>query len=122
MVLDLPADGRSSSTAIITIASVEKAYLLLSLKHSPDKASLFLDTCHGYGGRDLQAAKEEAEASAARLSNLIHKAYTKLLSSIREREKEEESASIADPLFRRARSLHEGGYGGGGRRIMGMEL
>jgi orotidine-5'-phosphate decarboxylase len=123
MVLDLPADGSSST---ITIACVEKAYLLLSLKHSPEKASLFLDAWHGYGGaRDMQAAKEEAEASAARLSKLIHKAYTKLLSSIREREREEELSSIADPLFRRARSLHEaGGYGGGGggRRIMAMEL
>ena len=87
-----------------TMEDVEKAYLLISLKHSPDKASLFLDAClqDGYCG-DLEIAREEAKASAVRLSKLIHKAYTKLLSTISEEIIEEQNELHK---MRKARSWH----------------
>ena len=87
-----------------TMEDVEKAYLLISLKHSPDKASLFLDAClqDGYC-RDLEIAREEAKASAVRLSKLIHKAYTKLLSTISEEIIEEQTELYN---MRKARSWH----------------
>lgn len=84
-ILDMPEN--------CSMEDVEKAYLLLSLKHSPDKAALFVDNClrlvQQDGCRDMETVKEEAKASALRLSKLIHKAYTKLLSAISEDEAEE---------------------------------
>lgn len=82
-ILDLPQH--------CSMEDVEKAYLLLSLKHSPDKAALFVENCaYQDRSRDMKTVKEEARASALRLSQLIHRAYTKLLSVISEEEAEEQ--------------------------------
>ncbi|MCO5564666.1 hypothetical protein L7F22_018333 [Adiantum nelumboides] len=82
-ILDLPQH--------CSMEDVEKAYLLLSLKHSPDKAAPFVEHCpYQDRNRDLETVKEEARASALRLSHLIHRAYTKLLSAISEEEAEEQ--------------------------------
>ncbi|KAI5057402.1 hypothetical protein GOP47_0027417 [Adiantum capillus-veneris] len=82
-ILDLPQH--------CSMEDVEKAYLLLSLKHSPDKAALFVENCtYQDRSRDMKTVKEEARSSALRLSHLIHKAYTKLLSVISEEEAEEQ--------------------------------
>ncbi|MCO5579640.1 hypothetical protein L7F22_033497 [Adiantum nelumboides] len=89
-ILDMPRN--------CTMEDVERAYLLISLKHKADKAAQFVerrDFASVHDKRDMATVKEEAQASALRLSQLIHKAYTKLLSSIAEEETEEQNEMLA---------------------------
>eukprot|EP00249_Psilotum_nudum_P004147 c17690_g1_i1 orf=668-2557(+) len=60
-------------------ADVERAYLLISLKHRPEKAAHFVDRCEIVDGRDVEAVKEEARSSSLRLFRLIQQAYTGVL-------------------------------------------
>ncbi|KAH7437196.1 hypothetical protein KP509_05G060400 [Ceratopteris richardii] len=91
-----------------TMEDVEKAYLLLSLKHSPEQASLFVENCaYQDRSRDLKTVKEEAKASALRLSHLIQRAYTKLLSAISEEQAEEQGElHLYIAASRRQRTAH----------------
>ncbi|KAH7437752.1 hypothetical protein KP509_05G087000 [Ceratopteris richardii] len=76
-ILDMPRN--------CSMEDVEKAYLLISLKHQVDKELQFIDKRDLtllQDQRDPEIVKEEARASAVRLSQLIHKAYVKVLSSI----------------------------------------
>jgi hypothetical protein len=70
---------------------VERAYALISLRHRPEKATVFLERSLGNGSlleesdqRDVETVKEEARACSIRLWRLIHRAYTKLLCAIAE--------------------------------------
>jgi hypothetical protein len=101
---------------------VERAYLLVSLKNrSAEKGDHFVDRYEytddgagaggggggGGGGEiDMEGVKEEAMASASRLTQLIYKAYIKLLSAIAE--EEEEAERMKQAFFR-------GSYGGAPR-------
>lgn len=81
-ILDMPRS--------CTMDDVKRAYLVLSLKHRPDMATHFINRCELVDDdRDMETVREEMHASAHRLSQLIHKAYTKILSCIAE-EKETE--------------------------------
>ena len=87
-ILDLPRVNGTKANRFCSIEDVERAYILTSLKHRPDKAALFLERSYENihiaenDLRDLDTVKEEAKACAIRLSRLIHRAYTKLLSDI----------------------------------------
>ncbi|MCO5588015.1 hypothetical protein L7F22_041969 [Adiantum nelumboides] len=67
-------------------AEVERAYLLLSLKHRPDKSAHFVDRCEFVDDRDMEAVKGEARASGMKLFKLLQKAYTWAISLILEEE------------------------------------
>ncbi|MCO5569240.1 hypothetical protein L7F22_022951 [Adiantum nelumboides] len=85
-ILDMPKN--------CTMDDVKRAYTVLSLKHRPDMATNFIDKCELVDDdRNMETVREEVWASAHRLSQLIHKAYTKVLSSIAE-EKEIERQGL----------------------------
>lgn len=65
---------------------VERAYLLLSLKHRPDKSAHFVDRCEFVDDRDIEVVKGEARALGLKLFKLLQKAYTWLMSWILEEE------------------------------------
>ncbi|KAI5068051.1 hypothetical protein GOP47_0017045 [Adiantum capillus-veneris] len=67
-------------------AEVERAYLLLSLKHRPDKSAHFVDRCEFVDDRDIEVVKGEARTFGLRLFNLLQKAYTWIVSRILEEE------------------------------------
>jgi hypothetical protein len=112
-ILELPLNCRRED--------VERAYLLISLKHrSAEKGEHNSYTDDGglgggSGGEiDMAGVKEEAMASASRLTQLIYKAYIKLLSAIAE-EEEEEAERMKQGFVR-------GSYGGASRaRLMRRE-
>eukprot|EP00249_Psilotum_nudum_P006374 c19683_g1_i4 orf=336-2129(+) len=63
-------------------ADVERVYLLIYLKHRPDKATHFIDRCELLDDRLMEALKYEARSSALSLFCLIRKAYIGVLSTI----------------------------------------
>ncbi|KAL3692446.1 hypothetical protein R1sor_006097 [Riccia sorocarpa] len=67
---------------------VERAHLLICLKHRPDKASHFIDRCEFVDDRDIEAVKEEARLAATRLFRLIQNAHAGVMHGIVEEEKE----------------------------------
>ncbi|KAH7423593.1 hypothetical protein KP509_12G062700 [Ceratopteris richardii] len=63
-------------------ADIEKAYLLLTLRHRPDKAANFVDRCEFLDERDIDYVKDEAKNLAFKLFQLIQRAYTGIMSVI----------------------------------------
>ncbi|KAH7426441.1 hypothetical protein KP509_10G002100 [Ceratopteris richardii] len=57
-------------------AEVERAYLLLSMKHRPEKSAHFIDRCEFVDERDMEAVKAEARAQGLKLFKMFQKAYT----------------------------------------------
>lgn len=74
-----------------TRADVERAHLLLCLRHRPDKASHFVDRCEFVDERDIDAVKDQARLSALMLYRLLQKAYTNIMTSIMEEEAEKQN-------------------------------
>lgn len=65
---------------------VERAYLILSLKHRPDRAAHFVDRCEFVDERDIEAVKDEARALGIKTFKLLQKSYTWIMSLILEEE------------------------------------
>ncbi|MCO5605179.1 hypothetical protein L7F22_059359 [Adiantum nelumboides] len=77
---------------------VERAYLLLSLRHRPDKAANFVDRCEFVDERDMDYVKDEARNLAFKLFQLIQKVYTGIMAVIvgEEMQKNEMSSRKSD--------------------------
>ncbi|CAL0320867.1 unnamed protein product [Lupinus luteus] len=67
-------------------SKLERAYLLLCLKHKPDKASNFVDKCELADERDLELIKDRAKMSAMLLYRLIQKGYANVMQAINDGE------------------------------------
>lgn len=70
---------------------VERAYLLFSLKHRPDKAAHFIDRCEFVDERDVEVVKAEARSLGLKLFRLIQRAYIGVITAITEEEMSKDS-------------------------------
>ena len=85
---------------------VERAYLLFSLKHRPDKAAHFIDRCEFVDERDVDAVKAEARSAGLKLFRLIQRAYIGIITAITEEEMGRDlSLRQSDLVMDRAASL-----------------
>ncbi|XP_029129489.1 uncharacterized protein LOC109808525 [Cajanus cajan] len=67
-------------------SELQRAHLLLCLKHKPDKATCFIERCELGDDRDLDSVKERARMSALLLYRLLQKGYTHVMGSIMDEE------------------------------------
>ncbi|KAL1350941.1 hypothetical protein HN51_014907 [Arachis hypogaea] len=67
-------------------SELERAHVLLTLKHKPDKATGFIERCELADERDLDSIKEKARMSALLLYRLVQKGYTNLMSAVLDEE------------------------------------
>ncbi|KAH7404325.1 hypothetical protein KP509_15G020900 [Ceratopteris richardii] len=67
-----------------TRAEVERAFLILSLKHRPDKTTHFIDRCDFVDDRQIDDVKGHARLMGLKLNRLIERAYTRVLTSMEE--------------------------------------
>ncbi|KAG5061866.1 hypothetical protein JHK85_003049 [Glycine max] len=67
-------------------SELQRAHLLLCLKHKPDKATCFMERCELADERDLDSVKERAKMSALLLYRLLQKGYTNVMGTIMEEE------------------------------------
>lgn len=65
-------------------SELERAHLLLTLKHRPDKSLSFMDRCEFADEKNMDSVRERAKTSALMLYRLIQKGYTSLMASILE--------------------------------------
>lgn len=69
-----------------TRSELERAHLLLCLRHRPDKATGFVDRCDFVDDRDVDAVKDQARMSALLLYRLLQKGYSAVMGSIMDEE------------------------------------
>eukprot|EP00253_Pinus_taeda_P012073 PITA_12073 len=81
-----------------TRADVERAHMLLCLRHTPDKASQFVDRCEFVDERDIDTVKYQAHMSTLMLYKLLQKAYTYIMTSIMEEEAEKQKKLRANEV------------------------
>lgn len=67
-------------------SELERAHVLLTLRHKPDKAVNFIDRCELADERDVETVKEKAKMSALLLYRLVQKGYTNVMSIILDEE------------------------------------
>lgn len=76
-------------------SELERAHLLLCLRHKPDKAMNFVDRCEFVDERDLDSVRDRARMSALLLFRLLQKGYTNLMSTIMDEEAAEKQRKKA---------------------------
>ncbi|XP_074316072.1 uncharacterized protein LOC141652472 [Silene latifolia] len=88
-------------------SELERAHLLLVLKHKPEKSISFLDRCEFGDENDYDSAKDRARMSAVLLYRLIQKGYTSLLGSIAQDEAAEKERKKAELGLQEAQHQHQ---------------
>ncbi|KAK8718148.1 hypothetical protein V6N13_045393 [Hibiscus sabdariffa] len=67
-------------------SELDRAHLLLCLRHKPDKATNFIERCEFANDRDLDSVKDRAKMSALLLYRLLQKGYSSMMTTIIEEE------------------------------------
>ncbi|KAI3425466.1 uncharacterized protein J3R85_010192, partial [Psidium guajava] len=94
-------------------SELERAYLLLSLRHKPDRAIDFLDRCEFADDSDLDSVKDRAKVSAVLLYRMLQKGYASVKATIAEEEDAEKqrkkitAALQAEQASIQAKQCHE---------------
>lgn len=76
-------------------SELERAHLLLTLKHKPDKSSSFIDRCEFADEKEVDSVRDRAKMSALLLYRLIQKGYTNVMSMILDEEAAEKERKRA---------------------------
>ncbi|WOG87271.1 hypothetical protein DCAR_0206494 [Daucus carota subsp. sativus] len=63
-------------------SELERAHLLLTLRHKPDKSITFIDRCQFSNEQDVDSIRDRAKMSSLLLYRLIQKGYTSVMSTI----------------------------------------
>ncbi|KAL9227619.1 hypothetical protein vseg_003288 [Gypsophila vaccaria] len=88
-------------------SELDRAHLLLVLKHKPEKSIGFLDRCEFGDVKDFDSAKDSARMSSVLLFRLIQKGYTSLLGSIAREETAEKERKQAESALQDAQIQHQ---------------
>ncbi|KAL2236584.1 UNVERIFIED_CONTAM: hypothetical protein Sindi_0850100 [Sesamum indicum] len=76
-------------------SELERAHLLLTLKHKPDKSSSFIEKCEFADEKDVDSVRDRARMSALLLYRLIQKGYTNVMATILDEESAEKQRKKA---------------------------
>ncbi|KAB2605064.1 hypothetical protein D8674_004781 [Pyrus ussuriensis x Pyrus communis] len=76
-------------------SELERAHLLLCLRHKPDKATIFIDRCELVDDRDVDSIRDKAKMSALLLYRLLQKGYSNVMATITEEEAAEKQRKKA---------------------------
>lgn len=76
-------------------SELERAHLLLTLRHKPDKSTSFVERCEFADEKDVDSIRDRAKLSALLLYRLIQKGYTKLMTTIIDEEAAEKQRTKA---------------------------
>lgn len=76
-------------------SELERAHLLLTLRHKPDKSTSFVERCEFADEKDVDSIRDRAKLSSLLLYRLIQKGYTKLMTTIIDEEAAEKQRTKA---------------------------
>ncbi|OVA02554.1 DnaJ domain [Macleaya cordata] len=83
-------------------SELERAHLLLCLKHRPDKSTNFVDRCEFVDDRDLDSVRDQARMSALLLYRLLQKGYSSVMATIMDEEAAEKQRQKATAALQAA--------------------
>jgi hypothetical protein len=75
-------------------SELQRAHLLLCLKHKPEKATCFIERCELADERDIESVKDRARMACMLLYRLLQKGYTNVMNSIAEEENAEKQKKL----------------------------
>ncbi|KAL1558335.1 hypothetical protein AAHA92_08816 [Salvia divinorum] len=76
-------------------SELERAHLLLTLKHKPDKSSSFIERCEFADEKDVDSVRDRAKMSSLLLFRLVQRGYTSVMSIILDEEAAEKQRKKA---------------------------
>ncbi|KAG6383498.1 hypothetical protein SASPL_156750 [Salvia splendens] len=76
-------------------SELERAHLLLTLKHKPDKSSSFIERCEFADEKDVDSVRDRAKMSSLLLYRLVQRGYTSVMSIILDEEAAEKQRKKA---------------------------
>ncbi|XP_016459693.1 uncharacterized protein LOC107783241 [Nicotiana tabacum] len=76
-------------------SELERAHLLLTLRHKPDKSTSFVERCEFADEKDIDSVRDRAKMSSLLLYRLIQKGYTSLMTTIIDQEAAEKQRAKA---------------------------
>lgn len=85
-------------------SELERAHLLLCLRHKPDKSTSFIERCELADDRDLDSIRDRSKMSALLLYRLIQKGYSSVMSTIMEEEAAEKQRKKAAAALQAAQA------------------
>ncbi|CAN6690384.1 unnamed protein product [Malus baccata var. baccata] len=85
-------------------SELERAHLLLCLRHKPDKATIFIDRCELVDDRDVDSIRDKAKMSALLLYRLLQKGYSNVMATITEEEATEKQRKKAAAALQAAQA------------------
>ncbi|XP_012479518.1 uncharacterized protein LOC105794755 [Gossypium raimondii] len=85
-------------------SELERAHLLLCLRHKPEKATNFVDRCEFADERDLDSVKDRTKMSALLLYRLLQKGYASVMSTIMDEESAERQRKKAAAALQAAQA------------------
>lgn len=88
-------------------SELERAHLLLCLRHKPDKATTFIERCELSDDRDLDSIKDRAKMSALLLYRLLQKGYSNVMSTIMDEEAAEKQRKKAAASLQAAQATNQ---------------
>ncbi|CAN4113620.1 unnamed protein product [Withania somnifera] len=91
-------------------SELERAHLLLTLRHKPDKSTSFIERCEFADEQDVDSVKDRAKMSALLLYRLIQRGYGSLIATIKadeEGEKQRKKAAAALQLMQQQVQLNQ---------------
>ncbi|KAF2325094.1 hypothetical protein GH714_022746 [Hevea brasiliensis] len=86
-------------------SELERAHLLLCLRHKPDKATNFIERCEFADDRDLDSVKDRAKMSALLLYRLLQKGYSSVMATIMDEEAAEKQRKKAAAALQAAAAV-----------------
>ncbi|KAG8370612.1 hypothetical protein BUALT_Bualt13G0001500 [Buddleja alternifolia] len=88
-------------------SELERAHLLLTLKHKPDKSSSFIERCEFADEEELDSVRDRARMSALLLYRLIQKGYTSVMAMILDEEAADKQRKKASAALQAAVQAHQ---------------
>lgn len=76
-------------------SELERAHLLLTLRHKPDKSTSFIERCEFADEQDVDSVRDRAKMSALLLYRLIQRGYASLMATIKDEEAAEKQRKKA---------------------------
>ncbi|KAG6575774.1 hypothetical protein SDJN03_26413, partial [Cucurbita argyrosperma subsp. sororia] len=85
-------------------SELERAHLLLCLRHKPDKATNFIERCELSDDRDLDSVRDKAKMSALLLYRMLQKGYSSIMATISDEEATEKQRKKAAAALQAAQA------------------
>ncbi|XAR58383.1 hypothetical protein NMG60_11013766 [Bertholletia excelsa] len=86
-------------------SELQRAHVLLMLRHKPEKATSFIDRCEFADERDIDSIRDRAKMSALLLYRLIQKGYNSVLKTIMDDEAAEKQRKKTQAALQAAVSM-----------------